>query len=924
MKRYLFIILLSFCSQIIFAQNITDNLSIEYSDVNRKSVISKIESISKFKFYFDEKWFATDNNLLSGNHQNKTIDFILEKLFENTEINYFIDQNRIILTKNSRIYDKLAENYFENSKSTTTDVKKEPEVVFYQQYDSISKSENKLVGSVTLIGKENKDTQKKSNALSGHIINAKNNEPVADAFIKIRNTKISTISDNLGFYSIDVPNGVTTLEVSYQNFKKAVKKIIVYSDGNLDVMISEKVNVLNEVNIKRNRNNKTRTAVSGVTTLEAEGIKNIPSVFGERDILKIALTIPGIKTAGEGSSGYNVRGGKDDQNLVLLDNATLYNPAHFFGIFSAINPYTISKVDIFKGSIPSEFGGRLSSVFDITSKNGNVDKFTGEGGIGPVTSNITASLPIVKGKSSLLFGVRGTYSGWILKSLKDERLKNSKASFYDGILKYNHTINKKNTLESTLYYSNDEFKITSDSLFQYNNRLASLKWKHQFNSKHKGEVNLTNTRYEFKIDYDANNLEAFDFGYKLNETQLTLKLNYQLNDFHKFTYGISSKHYGINPGFLNPKNEGSLLNSINIDREKALESALFVSDNYKLSKKFLIDIGFRYSIFNALGASTQRIYLENAPKSDATVAEEKQYGANEVIKTYAGFEPRIAARYLFTENFSLKASYDKTFQYIHLLSSNTTQSPTDTWKLSDLNVRPQESQQFSLGLFKNIDNSDLELSIEGYYKKSKNILDYKVGANLLLDQNLETELLQGEGKSYGVEFLVKKEIGRLNGWIGYTYSRSLIKLASEFPEETINNGAFFASNFDKPHDVSVVLNYKFTKRYSFSSNFIYQTGRPITYPVGSYTIGNAEYTLYSDRNKFRIPDYYRLDIGINIEGNHKIKKLAHSFWNISIYNVLGRNNPYSVFFVTKNGEIKGYQASIFSIPVPTITYNFKF
>ncbi len=330
------------------------------------------------------------------------------------------------------------------------------------------------------------------------------------------------------------------------------------------------------------------------------------------------------------------------------------------------------------------------------------------------------------------------------------------------------------------------------------------------------------------------------------------------------------------------------------------------------------------SVFAALGASVQRIYEDGKPINDATVQGQREFGNNEVMKTYSGFEPRIALRYMIKEDLSLKLGFDKTYQYIHLLSSNTTQSPTDTWKLSDLNVKPQSGEQFSLGIFKNIDSQDLEVSLEGYFKRSSNILDYKTGAQLILNENIETELLQGKAKTYGIEFLVKKQMGRLNGWVGYTYSRTLLKLDSQFNEEKVNNGDYFAANFDKPHDFSAILNYKFTKRYSLSSNFVYQTGRPITYPIGKYTYGNAEYTLYSDRNKYRIPDYYRLDIGFNIEGNHKIKKLAHSFWNISIYNVLGRNNPYSVYFITDKGQIKAYKTSIFGIPVPTITYNFKF
>ncbi|WP_394759789.1 carboxypeptidase-like regulatory domain-containing protein [Flavobacterium sp.] len=923
MQKLLITILLILFNQLLFSQNDNDLIDIEYSNINKISVINKIESVSNYKFYFQEDWLE-DNILISGNFKNKTINEILILVFEDTTINFFINNNKVILTKNSVIYDKLADNYFGTNSANSSIKLKSGKPVFFQQYDSINNIDTKNAETITLVGKESVNLESELYTLSGYIKNNKNGEALSDVTVIVRKANASSSTDKDGYYTLQLPSGMNIIETESLNHKKAIRKIMVYSNGKLNITISEKINQLNEVIVKGKRKQNIRAAITGVTTIDAEGIKNIPLVLGERDVLKVALTIPGIKTAGEGSAGFNVRGGKEDQNLILLDNGTIYNPAHFFGFFSAINPYTVSKVDIYKGGIPSEFGGRLSSVFDITSKNGNFEKFAGEGGIGPVTSNITVSTPIIKDKASILIGGRATYSGWILRSLKDEKLKNSEASFYDLFAKYNHKVNKNNSIETTLYYSKDAYSISSDSLYKYSNRLMSLKWKHAFNEKNKGELNITNSQYKFGIDYDSNNLNAFDFGFKINESQAVLKFNYLKNEKHKFTYGISSKLYNINPGTLNPKDSKSLLLPINIDNEKGLESAGFISDNYKITKKILLDFGVRYSIFMALGKSTQKIYQEGLPLSEATVIEEKEFGNNKIINTSSGFEPRLALRYMFNEDFSIKAGYDKTFQYVHLLSSNTTQSPTDTWKLSDLNVKPQSGQQLSLGLFKNLNYEDLELSLEGYYKKSKNILDYKVGANLLLNENLETELLKGEGKSYGVEFLVKKSEGRLNGWLGYTYSRAFIKLDSPFNDEKVNNGEYFAANFDKPHDFSAVLNYKFTQRYSFSANFIYQTGRPITYPIGKYNYGNAEYTLYSDRNKFRIPDYYRLDVGVNIEGNHKLKKLAHSFWNISVYNLLGRNNPYSIYFVTKEGQVKAYKTSIFGIPVPTITYNFKF
>jgi hypothetical protein len=401
-------------------------------------------------------------------------------------------------------------------------------------------------------------------------------------------------------------------------------------------------------------------------------------------------------------------------------------------------------------------------------------------------------------------------------------------------------------------------------------------------------------------------------------------MKYTLNEKHNFDYGISSKLYNNEPGNIRPKGSESIVEPLDIPKERALESALFISDNFNVSEKLLLDLGLRYSFYSFLGETTQNIYADGLPKSDATVIDTEEYGKNEVVKTYGGPEIRVSGRYAFTPSFSFKASYNHNYQFIHTLSNNTTAAPTDTWKLSDLNIKPQQADQFSAGFYKNFDGNVYELSVEGYYKTSKNILDYKVGAELLLNESIETEVLQGDGKAYGVEFLIKKTKGKLNGWLGYTYSRSLIKLDSDFSEEIVNNGDYFPSNYDKPHDLSIVANYKLTKRYSFSANFIYQTGRPVTYPIGNYVLNGSEYVFYSNRNEFRIPDYYRLDLGINIEGNHKIKKFAHSFWNISVYNVLGRNNPYSVFFVTENGEIKAYQSSIFSVPVPTITYNFKF
>ena len=918
MKKYLFFILLILLTTKIIAQE-NELYSFSFEEASLNEVFDEIEESAQVDFFYDETWL--NETEVTATYENKPLDFILNDVLQSTSLNFIILSNRVILTNNNIVYTELPEGFF----GVDSIEEQQNSPIFYEEYD-LPVSDDETVGSTEnlyFIGKERKNASEE-HEITGYVRDAATGRPLSYATIVSTNNDINAVSDGNGFYKIILPTGLNKMEVATVGYKTQNVKLMVYSDGVHNFELVENVNMLDEVVLSSTSKRNIRDVVTGVSSINIKEMKNIPMVLGERDVIKVATIMPGVKTTGEGSAGFNVRGGKSDQNLILLDNAVLYNPFHFLGFFSAVNPYLVGSADLYKGSIPAEYGGRLSSVFDIETKKPNLEEFSGEAGIGPVTSNATASIPIIKGEAGLLVGARATYSDWILNVIDEESLKNSEASFYDGLLKYYHELNERNELSATAYVSHDKFSIASDSLYKYNNIILGLEWKHEFNDNHRASVQLNNSQYKFNIDYESADANAFVFDYNINETQLKLKLDYKLNDKHSLTYGVSSKYYKIDPGNKNPLGSSSLIDPIDLQAEQGLESAVFLADAFEISERFSLSAGLRYSVYAALGAATQRVYETGQPLNDATVVETRNYGGGEVIETYGGLEYRFSARYLLSKNFSVKASYDTNRQYVHLLSTNTTQSPTDTWQLSNLNVEPQTSQQYSLGLYKNLKNDIYQISLEGYYKNMNNILDYKVGAELLLNEYLETELLQGEGKAYGIEALVRKTEGKLNGWLGYTYSRAFIKLDSEFNEETVNNGEFFPTNFDKPHDFSLVMNYKLTKRYSFSANFIYQTGRPITYPVGSYEYNNAEYTLYSDRNAFRIPDYYRLDIGINIEGNHKKNKLAHSFWNISIYNVLGRNNPYSVYFVTEEGEIRGYKTSIFSIPVPTITYNFTF
>ncbi|NAY90520.1 TonB-dependent receptor [Muricauda sp. JGD-17] len=904
------------------AQENTSRVSLSLEGVSITEALERIEDATDQNIYFDKDW--NPNTKVTGNYYNELLTDVLGDILKGTNLNHFIWEGSVYITRNNLIVDGLPEDFFNDgpkgdiARAETLTTTSKP--IFIGSQSVGNNTEN--IETVR-VGRQREGTGNTA-VLSGKAVLASTGQPARDMAVLVEGMELGVSTDSTGYYELRLPKGEHLITTRALGIAPTTKRVLLFGDGNMDLELQESVEALEEVVVAANQNRNVEQAVTGLTQLDVQKIKTLPLVMGERDLLNAAVTLPGIAKAGEGAAGYNVRGGRTDQNLILLDNAVIYNPVHFFGIFSALNPYTTGNVDIYKGNIPVEYGGRLSSVFDIQTKDGNSEEFSGEASIGPVTNSVMLEIPVVKEKSSLVLGGRLTYSDWILGILDEESLSNSSANFYDVVAKYNHSINENNEIRATAYYSKDNFSITSDSIFRYSNRAFSLRWDHKFSKNNTGSILVTNSEYRFGIEFDGDSNDDFDLGYQNYESEVRLKMRSLIGDNHTLDYGVSGKYYIVDPGDKDPLNPESDIASISLPREQGLETGIFIADQWEITDRFLLDAGLRYSYYLALGPAEQRIYQEGQPRTEDNLIEVREFGDQETIETYGGPEVRVGGRYLFTPDFSIKASYNSTFQYIHTLSNNTTVSPTDTWKLSDINIEPQQAQQYSLGLFKNFNEKEIELSVEGFYKQSENLLDYKIGSQLLLNEQIETDVLQGDGKAYGVEFLLKKNDGALNGWLGYTYSRSFVKLDSQFEEEVVNNGEFFPSNFDKPHDFSLVANYRFTKRISASMNFVYQTGRPVTYPVGSYTLNNEDFVFYSDRNRFRIPDFYRLDLGFNLEGNHKKEKAIHTFWSFQIYNVLGRNNPYSVFFITEEGEIKALQSSIFAIPVPTLTFNMKF
>lgn len=908
LKWQVFILCLIYLQPLYAQQDHAVNLVLKNNTLSEAIIM--IEDNTNYQFYYRDQWFG--NQKYNKTFENVRLDEVLDYLFLDTKINYYVIENKVILVENTIIKDELPIDFFNN----TNKLDSIKETIAIKDYIQDS-------DEIITIGKENRLGVKNNYTVTGYVKSASTKEFLKQVRVFTKKASVETYTDKNGFFSINVNSGFNTIFAEFEGYQTTKIDVLIYGNGMLTIELEGNITMLDEVIVKSDANKNVKKVVPGVVTISVKEIKMIPTILGEMDILKIATTMPGIKTVGEGALGYNVRGGKSDQNLILLDNAVLYNPSHFFGIFSSVNPFSTGSVDIYKGTIPAEYGSRLSSVIDINTKSLNKEKFSGQGNIGPVTTNISLETPIIKNKTGVLLSFRSTYSDWVLKQLKKEDLRNSQVSFYDGIFRLDSDINSNNQLKATGYFSNDRFSISSDSIYKYGNKLISMDWKHRLNDNHDFNLQLSNSNYSFGLLYEGGLNSDFDLNYLVSDAQIKLKFNYKLNAKHKLNYGLNTKLYNIYPGEISPLNQNSTIASLKLEKEKGLENALFFSDKFDINENLSLDLGLRFSLYAALGPGKQNIYEEGMPMSESNIINTVSYANNDVIKTYFYPEYRASARYSFSPSFSIKGGYNKSIQFIHMLSSTTSASPIDVWKLSNLNIKPQISHQLSLGLYKNFNRNQFELSAESYFKKMYNTIDFRVGADLFLNENIESELLVGDGKAYGFELLFKKS-GKFNGWIGYTYSRAFLRFKSDYLMNQINNGNYFPANFDKPHDVSIVANYKLTERYSFSLNYLYQTGRPITFPVGQYYLNGIEHVLYSERNQLRIPDYYRLDLGINIEGNHKIKKLAHSFWNISVYNVLGRNNPYSIFFVNEDGMIKAYQSSIFSVPVPTISYNFKF
>ncbi|RKD13312.1 TonB-dependent receptor [Pelobium manganitolerans] len=919
MKIKLFLLVFVFLTALRgSAQERTKYLNLHLNNQPLMQLVKQIELQTGYRIYYETAAF--DSLKVNISAENMPVEKVFDQVFTGTDFYYSIFKNAVFLTKGKKILTHLPSQFTGKKEEI---VKENEQLVADLSTKKVSVPatlENKLY----TIGRSTNST-KATATIAGNVRNSETGEPIPGVYVFIDNPRLGVVTDAFGFYSLTLPKGKHKLNVRSVGLKDTHRQILLQNDGKLDINVAEEPFALKEVVITTDKSSNIRQTQMGIEKLDIKTIKQVPTVFGEADVLRVVLTLPGVKSVGESSTGFNVRGGSVDQNLILFNDATIYNPSHFFGFFSAFNSEVIKDVQLYKSSIPAKFGGRLSSVLELNGREGNKKQFSGTAGIGLITSKLNIEGPLIKDKTSFILAGRTTYSNWIMDVLpKSTGYQGAKASFYDLNLNLSHQQNEKNSFYATGYFSNDKSNLATDTTFQYSNRNIALRWKHTFNNKIYGILSAGHDYYSYN-NY-SNYKDDVDYRLKFDIAQSNLKANfsYYPNVKWNIDFGASTIYYKNSPGSLEPYSNKSLVIADVLPKEQALESAVFAEQRYDLTDAITLNAGLRYSFYSYLGPADVNFYASGFEKNDANIVSVESYGNGKPIKTYHAPEFRLGARFALSPDFSVKAGYNTQRQYIHMLSNTTSVSPTDVWKLSDLNIAPQEGSQISLGLYKNFKSNTIETSLEGYFKKINNFLDYKSGAVLILNHKIEQDVLPTVGKAYGLEFMVKKLSGKLNGWVSYTYSRTFLKTEDVAGGNSINGGQYYPANYDKPHDFTLIGNYRFSHRVSFSLNLTYSTGRPITLPVGKYYYEGGQRLLYSDRNQYRIPDYFRSDISLNVLGNHKKAQLMHNSWTFGIYNLTGRKNVFSTFFASENKIINGYQLSIFGTAIPFISYNIRF
>ena len=771
--------------------------------------------------------------------------------------------------------------------------------------------------------------------VSGYVKDAKSGETLIGVAVFVKGTSAGALTNEYGFYSLTMPSGTYNIGVSYVGYQVFYQEVALTSNQKLDVELTEEGVQLQEVVITADRPDANVKDVSmSVNKLDIKTIQKIPAFLGEVDVIRSIQLLPGVSTIGEGASGFNVRGGSIDQNLVLIDEAPVYNSSHLFGFFSVFNPDIVKDVKLIKGGIPAQYGGRLSSILDVRTKEGNNKKLSGQGGVGVIFSRLSLEAPLIKDKASFVIGVRRSYIDVLAKPFLNSDLKGSQFYFYDLTAKVNYIIDPKNTVYLSGYFGRDVFG-SPDFSFKWGSTTGSARWNHLFNDKLFMNLTAFYSNYDYFLGFE-DNVEKSKFDWNSNIINYSVKpdFTYYINTKNTLRFGAQSILYDFRPGNAVVANEDTT-NNISLESKYALESGIYIDNEQKIGKKLTIQYGLRYSTFQQIGPDTS-IFVYNRP-ADGTrryASDTLKFKSGQLIQNYGNWEPRFSANYSINDRSSVKASFNHTVQYIHLVSNTAASTPLDVWTPSTKNIKPQTANQVAVGYFRNFDDNIYEFSVEAYYKSLRNQLDYVDNADLLLNPNLEGDLIQGIGRAYGLEFSLRKTRGRLTGFLSYTLARTERRLAGT----TINQGEWFPNRFDRLHNLSITADYTINDLWSVAANIVYQSGTPITF----YT-NRAEFQelptvpLIPDekRNNFRNPAYHRLDLSATKKNRKKEGRRWESYWVFSVYNAYNRRNPFSIYF--QNNPDYNYGESSNGVPktqairysvvgsfIPAVSYNFKF
>lgn len=900
-KWSLLTLLFCFLSFFITAQSVLDaKISGSYQGQTAEAILEQIEAQHPIRFFFQGGELPEQKH--TGTFTEAKLSEVLDFLLQNSLFGYFEYRERsIIIMPRLMINEAYSSNYY-----------KALEASLNTDETAQEKRRQIIVGDISQLRPSGKAVVK------GRLVDENDNEPIIGATIFFPDLEIGLASDAEGGFEVEIPTGAYEMNVQYVGYQEIVEVVQVFSDGEINLKMATDAVQLQEVVVEaQGPDANVQNAQIGVERLDVGEIKKLPAFLGEVDVVNTLLLYPGVSTIGEGATGFNVRGGDVDQNLILQDEGFIFNSSHALGFFSTFNADLISEVELYKGNIPAQYGGRLTSVLDVKMRDGDFNNFHLKGGVGPISSRISLEGPIIEGKSSFLGGFRSSYSDWILNLIRVPEVQRSSSFFYDANLRFTTRINEKNSIILSGYSSEDDFVYNNEFGFDYQTLMGQLIYKKIFNDQFFSNLSFTGSQYKSAQTafggLDAARVENELTYYRLKE-HLTLTPN---NDL-QLDAGLAATYYLADPGNQSPANSESQIPERALEREKGLEAGVFVNADWSITPAFQVSAGLRFNLYQFLGPKTIYLY-ENDEPSLANILGTQIYGGGESIASYGSLEPRFSMRYRLNAETSIKAGYSRTAQFINQIFNTDSPTPTSQWQLSTKYIKPTRSHNFSAGIFRNFDNNLWETSAEIYYRIVDQLFDYKDFADLNINDHLETELLAGEGRAYGLELSIKKKEGIFNGWLSYTLART------ERLIEGINKGDWYPSNFDKPHDLSLVLNWQPNQRNTLTLNFNYGRGRPTTAPIGNFRdISGLTIPIYSQRNQLRIPDYHRIDIAYTLgKGYNRTKKFKTS-WTISIYNVYGRRNAFSVFFTQGAFQLPvSNKLSILGSAFPSVTFNFE-